>query len=300
MRPDSSQRAISTVIDATFALLLISASMVLLTTYLQTGTDVEADQTNYDEADQIVETLNAMEVSADVSVANTLSDETWYDESRPIEGTAAELLAEAAVANTEINGAQYQNSNFEGQLEGSIMNYLAQSGTNAQIRAVWEPNKHAPVRGEVVVGDDPPGDAEISTATMSVPSGLSGGDSVDTEYYAATAGNAPADALIAARIVESFFPPIDSQYLLEQDSKEREIIEYRYKRMGHILFRYGGGTVADAAAIDEQFGIEEFPDAVILNNILIEMLRKDIQTDPRVPADEQEADMTVDITVQTW
>lgn len=300
MRPDSSQRAISTVVDATFALLLISAGMVLLTVYLETGTGAETDQTEYDEPDQLIETLNAMEVSANVSVENTLSEENWYNESRPMEGTAAELLAEATVANVRVNGVQYQNPNLEQQVEGEIFNYLAQSGTTAQIHAVWEPHEHAPVRGEVVIGDAPPADADVSTATMRIPTGLRGGDSVNTEYYAATAGDPPADALIAAQIVEGFFPPVESQYLLEQDSKEREIIEYRYKRMGHILFQYGSSTLADANAIDEQFGMEEHPDAIILNNILIEMFQKDMQTDLLDPDAEPEADMTVEITVQTW
>jgi len=296
MTPDSSERAISTAIDATFALLLISASVTLLVISLDTEQDT--DQSEFDEADQLVETLNALKLSTNVSVRNTLSGDVVY--TYPREGTAVALLAEAAISESEINGVQYMSTNYARGIRGKILNYLSQTGTNAQIRAVWEPSEHAPVRGEVIIGPEPPADEDISTATLTVPSGLRGADSVDLEYYAATANNPPDDAVIAAHIIQGYFPPLHSQYLLEQDSSSREDIEYRYKRAAHLMYRYGNATGADASAVDEQFQSDGNPRALILNNILITMLKKDIQLDSATQRGDIDPDLTVDIKVRTW
>lgn len=289
-----SDRAISTVIDATFALLLISASVALLAVSLDT--ERSPDQSEYDEADQLIESLNAFEIRTNVSVRNELSGNVAY--TYPKEGSATVLLAEAAVSEARINGVQYQNTNYVEGIRGKIINYLSQAETNAQIRAVWEPSEHAPVRGEVVIGEDPPADEELSSATLTVPSGLRGADSIRRDMYAATANNPSPDAVLAAHIVEGFFPPTDSQYLLEQDSNSRENIEYRYKRAAHLLYRYGNASKADADAVDEQFHPDQNPDALVLNNILITMLQKDIQTDQL--EEDIEPDLTVEITVLTW
>ena len=100
-------RAISATIDATFALLLISASIFLLAMSVDTE---PPDHDQYDEADQLVESLNAFELSANVTTENTLSEEVIHTRSH--EGTAAELLAQAAVAEAQINGVQYMNTNY--------------------------------------------------------------------------------------------------------------------------------------------------------------------------------------------
>lgn len=298
MRRETTERGISTVIDATFALLLISASVLLLAVFMDTNQPDQTDHDQYDEATQLVETLNAMEVSANVSTANTLSGNVMHTRSH--KGTAAELLAEAAVSEAKINGVQYMNTNHVDGIRGEILHFLYQSETTAQIHAVWEPSEHAPVRGDVVIGPDPPVGAEISVATLTMPSGLRGADVSNHEYYRVTANNPPADALIAAEIVEGYFPPIQSQYLLEQDSKEREHIEYRYKRAAHLLYRYGNATGADADAIDSQFAPDTNPDALVLNSILIEMLQKDIQTGSATQPETASPDMNVEITVRTW
>lgn len=288
-------RAISATIDVTFALLLISASVVLLAATVDTDQN-QPDYDQYDEADQLIESLNAIEFTANVSTKNTLSGEVMHRRSH--QGTAAELLAEAAVAEAEINEEQYMNTNYKNAIEGQIINYISQSDTRAQIHAVWEPSEHAPVRGEVVIGPDPPVGEDTSTATMTMPSGLRGADVSNHDYYRVTADSPPDDALIAAEIVEAYFPPQSSQLSLEIDSQEREHIEYRYKRAAYLLYRYGNGTSFDAESVDEQFDPDENPNAVILNSILIEMLQKDIETDSETqPA---EADLNVEITVRTW
>lgn len=295
MTQDSTDRAISATIDATFALLLISASIFLLAVSIDTE---QPDNDQYDEADQLVESLNAFELSANVSTENTLSEEVVHTRSH--EGTAAELLAEAAVAEAEINGVQYMNTNYADAIRGEIVNYISQADSTAQIHAVWEPSEHAPVKGEVVIGPDPPVDEEVSVATLTMPSGLRGADVDNHEYYRATAENPTADGVIAAEIVDAYFPLISSQLLLEQDTQERENIEYRYKRAAHLLYRYGNGTADDVAYIDREFDPDNNPDTVVLNDVLIEMLQKDIQTAPATPPEAVDPDMNVEITVRTW
>ena len=165
---------------------------------------------------------------------------------------------------------------------------------------MWEPSEHAPVRGEVEIGPDPPVGEEVSVATLTMPSGLRGADVSNHEYYRVTAQDPPADAVIAAEIVEGYFPLLSSQLLLEQDTQQRETIEYRYKRAAHLLYRYGNGTTFDAQSVDSQFDPDENPDAVILNSILIEMLQRDIQIDSETQPEDVEPDMNVEITVRSW
>lgn len=305
----SSDRAISTAVDTIFALVLITASITIMATMLDAdANEITEEDRAYDESDYLLESLNAIYVSVSVSEENILSGETMYTVER--EGSVMELLAEATVANARINGQQVLNTNYVvpnpendevDNLREKVLDFLAESETEAHIRSVWEPAGGDTVRGEIEIGPEPPVDEEVSTAKMSYPAGYRGADDIQTRLYAETE-TTDRESMVAAHIVEAFMPPAASQYHLEQDAKALEITEHRYKRMAYLLFRYGSASANDADALDAEFNIDEeyteYPDVGVLNNILIEMLKDNITIDE---SDETEADpMAVKITVQTW
>jgi hypothetical protein len=321
MTAQNANRAISTAVDTILALVLITASITIMATMLEPqSNDITDEDRAYDEADYIIESLNTIQTSVVVSEENTLSGKTMYTTKR--EGSLMALLAEATVANARINGGRVMNTNYVirnpetdevHNLRERVRNFLAESQTEAHVRTVWDPAGGDTVRGQIDIGPEPPVDEEVSTAKVTYPAGFRGADDIQTRLYAETEAwdkaankeeferNHP-ETVAAAHIVEAYVPPAASQYHIEQDAKALEITEHRYKRMAHLLFRYGGASANDAAAIDAEFNIDkeftEYPDVGVLNNILIEMLKDNItldesktfRTDP----------MAVKIIVQTW
>jgi hypothetical protein len=280
-----------------------------MVTMLEPGSnDIEAHDRAYDEADYLVESLNAAEYSVSVSEKSVASNETMY--TTEMEGSAMELLAEATVANARINGGKVMNTNFvvrhpENEdvptIREKIRNFLLESQTTAHIHSVWSPGDNDAVRGEIEIGPEPPADEEVSTATLTYPAGYRGADTVRTDPYAATEMK-DRKSTVAAHIVEAFVPPGAMQYNLEQDAKALELAEHRYKRMAYLLSRYGGARMGDVMALDKEFKVDEgwteYPDVGVLNNIIITMLKDNITIDSGV---DREADpMTVEITVHTW
>ena len=245
-------RAISTVVDVSFALLLISASVVMIATYLN-GQQTQPDTA---EADQLAETLAVTTVQTEYSLeavaeesdevdVGDLEEETY---TRRAHGPAAEQLAAAAVTNVSVEGTRVSAAAkpFNDSLDGSIRNELTSAETNAHVVAVWEPYRDADIRGRTEVGVRPPTDADVSTATMTVNSRIgkvSDGEIVarfDEDGYEGVAD------LIAAATVAGYFPEQETQLALEQQTFERAYAVYRYNRFKQSLNSWDDADAADA------------------------------------------------------
>lgn len=147
-------RAVSTVLDTTVFLLLVSAAALVVTAPPAGPVDAPADDTA-----EVVATSTA-------TVEYELGDErTVRQRTR---GTYAGLLARAAVANATLGGEQLAPAGpaFAASVREKTARVL---GANVQVSAQWTPYPGAPVGGRVTVGPDPPPQADVHVARFRVP-----------------------------------------------------------------------------------------------------------------------------------
>ena len=72
------------------------------------------------------------------------------------------------------------------------------------------------------------------------------------------------------------------------------------KRLVHRWLEVHRRIATQDLQLAQQFAPDENPDALVLNNILMTMLKKDIDTGPTTTTGDVDPDMTVEITVRTW
>ncbi|WP_231990801.1 DUF7284 family protein [Natronobacterium gregoryi] len=234
------ERGVSTVLDVSLALLLVSASVLVLGLYLQDGDDGLDDL----QADRTAETLAAttMSVQYDLSdVENSdrfappeLTSANTYD--RAEYGPSTGLLADAAVTNVRIDDDRLlaYGDEYEDAVDASIGSALVGANHHTYTVAVWEPYENATVRGEATAGDRSPPDEDVGSVTMTVSSGMAGLDDETIRNAYEDGGDreegiALVAELIAEQLVESYFDPEASQHALESQGIERSLKVYHYQ-----------------------------------------------------------------------
>lgn len=233
MRPD--RRGISTVIDVTLCLALVSAAVLTIAVVAETD---EADP-GPERAERTAELLGATTTSVEYSVrpvtahdefdADPIDTKAAYE--RTDHGPVAGLLASAAVANAEIDGYRLTRAgeDYEAGLDGVLSEASATVDGTVHVTAVWQPYEGSSIRGEATAGPEPPAEADVSSATMTVASGV--GQPDKTELREAYAQDYETLAqVVASAVVEGYFPPEETQLALERQGVERQLIEYRYRR----------------------------------------------------------------------
>jgi hypothetical protein len=188
-------RAVSTVLDVTVFLLLVSAAVgTLVLADPPEQTDSQADET------------------AEIVATSTLSIE--YDlagETRHAHGTIGELLARAAVANATFDDESLSSveRGFSEKVEAKTSARLV-TPNRTQIVARWVPYRGGPLQGRTVIGPEPPDgiDVHSATVTVSVPIATSqkraanrSGDGYDA--VARTVAVAVADGLLPDNRVDA-------------------------------------------------------------------------------------------------
>lgn len=163
-----SDRAVSTVLDVSLSLLLVSAAVLTLLTAPTPEHDPAAGR-----AEEIATTLTG-------STA-TVSYDT-EEENRTVHGTRAGLLADAAVSN--------RTPSSDRRLRSAVANatepVLSGPRWQGQIVAIWRPFEGANDVAAVRVGGVPPDRVDVHSATMTVPSGY---DPIRTEAQVAAGRN---------------------------------------------------------------------------------------------------------------
>lgn len=178
MHVTHTDRGVSTVIDVTLALLFISAAVLVLATYLDSDDAV----TEPELADHTAETIAGTTVSIDYSVADSdaVVDGEFSNDSltRVAYGPAAGMLADAALTNVRFDGEEMTDSgdSFEAAVEGAILETLTGADTRFDAVATWKPHEESSIEGEATAGRTPPPSADVSSVSMTVPSGI---DTVD-------------------------------------------------------------------------------------------------------------------------
>lgn len=185
-------RAVSTVLDVSLFLLLVSAAVATLAVPAADPPSATADRT--------AETLAATTTNVTYPVPAASSPD---DRTVTATGTDAALLGRGAVANLTLAGESVApgSAPFRRAVRNRTEAALAWSPGRTAVVALWEPYPGAPLRGRLTAGADVPPGVEVSTATATVPA------SIPSVGHAATEGaedgyRGVADP-IAAAVVET-------------------------------------------------------------------------------------------------
>jgi len=306
----AAERAISVAADATLALVVILAALGVLVAF----TDLPEDEHEPATADYTAQTLagSTANVTYDVSEAVEALDREAFAlyEEYPLEGTERVAhgpfpaqIAAVAVANAEIDGERLtvEANDYERALDDRLQRALVHAQFETQVTAVWKPVDGVDLQGETVMGQSPPVDADVSTATMTVSSGAPAvaaePEALDDDEFDVLA-RAVADA-----IVEGYLPEHESQRALESSGLAYYLTTYRYVRMASVL------PAADSDSGEFERWLVPFDepvDAEAANAYLSEHLAAELETalaERYESATEAAANVsaeTVTITVRTW
>jgi len=165
-------RAVSTVLDVTVCLLLVSAA-VLVVALPETGPPPE--RTVDETATLLATTTGDVEyrLSTEAFEGGATGTDTHIEESRWLHdrtrhGTVAGLLARAAVANATLDGRDVapETVGFRRAVRDETRPLLPER-TSVQVR--WEPYPDAPLSGTIQVGEPPPAGVDTRVATLTIP-----------------------------------------------------------------------------------------------------------------------------------
>lgn len=211
-------RAISTVLDASVCLLLVAASALTLA-----GAPV-AEPTRPDLADETLETLTTS--TAQVNYTAGASAETRIK--RTAHGTLARLLADATLATLQAGDEPVtKNAAFEGAVTTEVASAVGRpaaswrgspsgvhSPSGVQVLARWKPYPGSTLGGQVVAGRTPPAETDVHAASVTVSSGLP-----DVEQRAVRAahddGFDGVAHVVASAVVRGLFDPQQARRALQ-------------------------------------------------------------------------------------
>lgn len=308
----------STVLDATLALLLISAAVgTVVTTSASNGDDHLGRSQR---ADRTLETLatSTAEVNYTLAPGAEQSGETpvRFERKRgpgfqrTAHGTYAELLARSALATLEIDGQRVTRTgtDFRRAVRAATREHATdpewtdrsstgqpstdRPSSGVQVVALWRPYPGAPIQSRLRVGPSAPRDARVHAASLTVPSGYptTRASAVDA---AERGGFARVARVVAAGIVEGTFPPRTASFALHGDYPVAALVADRYYRFGALV----GGDVREPIASADARGANE-----ALTEALAERIKRDLRATYETPHAAARA-VRIDrvrIGVRTW
>lgn len=188
-------RAISTVLDVTLALLLVSAGTVVV------ATTPPPEDTGPSSARTAANLLSTTDATVEYRRPAGSTGRTQ----RTVNGTVATLLADAALVDARTGGT----ATFVERVENTTERTVRRVTSRAQVVAVWTPYPGAPVAGRVEVGPRPPPDADVAAVSLTVPVGTTAGAAFATDQPQDTApdGFGPLARTVSRDVVETLFPP---------------------------------------------------------------------------------------------
>ncbi|WP_246084437.1 DUF7284 family protein [Salinadaptatus halalkaliphilus] len=288
----SRDRAISTVMDVSLALLIVSATVLMIGIFLHSD-DGSIDG---DRADRAYQTLSGstVTISYDMTRENESGhapiESEHFDQPEGLEpdetpelytvtvyDAATALLVEAALVNVEYDGRQplAYGDEVERSVDAGTRGQLVGADDSIYAVATWEPYANSTINGSATIGDRPPRSADISSTSATVSTRLSGVDheAIAEGYYATGVDGAAAE--IAALIVDALFPVAQTQYTLESTLTENSITKYDYRK---LALAFGGEDLEDDVD-DEITGTN--PNTENANELLADALAETIAEDMR-------------------
>jgi hypothetical protein len=239
----ATDRGVSTVADVCLALLLVVAAMGVLVTF--TGADSE----NHDptETEYSAQTIAASTMNVSYTLAPAI--ESYYDNrpasnpydeddlGRVAHGPVASLIADIAVTNVTLGGQQLSREavDYQRAIEEALQTRLVGSRFELSVSAVWTPLDGTDAQGVVVLGEQPPPDADVSTTTLTVSSGIPESRPVAVEAVDGPQDYGAVAQAVANATVTGLFPELETQRALEQGGVGSHLTRYRYERLATVL-----------------------------------------------------------------
>ncbi|RQG93116.1 hypothetical protein EA462_02615 [Natrarchaeobius halalkaliphilus] len=314
----SNDRGISTVVDVSLCLLLITASIAVLAVFLADERAVH-DPTIADETAQTIATstttieysVRSVERRDDTGVFDDAAyDDGRYD--RVEHGSLAQLLAAAALSNVSLDGEPLSHAGleFRDAVDANVRSELAGANDDVHLLARWEPYPSASIRGESTAGDRPPASADVSTVTFSVSSGFPSVSDDDLEgTYDAENGSFERTAEpIADAILDGYFPHESTTVALQGSDLERDLTRYEYLRFESILdldrdleHNELNRTAVDIAGANEKLAanLTETIAADLEETFEPEIAEIESELEAEYPADEEPVTSAVDDLVRS-
>ncbi|WP_380675485.1 DUF7284 family protein [Salinigranum sp. GCM10025319] len=290
------ERGVSTVLDVTLFVLLVSAAVLSVVTAGGGPTDDPA-AVGRDEA--TVETL----ATATTTVHYEIGVENGTDDpiTRVGHGTLAELLAEAALANVTVDGTRV--SPYAGGFTTAVADAVRPVlDGRTQVAATWTPYPGSSLRGRVAVGPAPPADATVHAATLAIDSGVPAArdPAVDVAANAATTdtGYDRVAEVVSRRTVDGLFPPRRTHTALDGDAVDAGVTRATFDRMASA---YGSEATLDSDARDGDVAGDDaarFDLSVAVANRTSAELRERFESPEAAAASVETGRVTV--VVRTW
>jgi len=213
---------------------------------------------------------------------------------RAAHGTAAELLAAAAVQSVAVDDRRVTRTHdgFRRALGAAVEPIAGRYADGVQVRAVWTPYPEAPVAGRFVVGGRPPASATVDAAVLTVSSGL---PAVRSRALAAASrdGYDGVAGVLADGIVRGHLAPNATRLELHGDPPVDAIAARRYRRFAALTGTHTGPALrrADTGAVNDR-----------IRDALERRLADDLEAEFRTPSAAARAVRvgTVRIEVRTW
>lgn len=221
-------RAISTVVDVTVCLLLLTAAVGVLTIPRSDPPAVPVDET--------AGVLGSSTATIDYALPFEGRIREAAADPRPVRrraaGTIAALLGQAAVTNVTIAGSHisFGTGEFRRRVRRAARRATSWVADPIRVDAVWTPYRDAPVGGRVAIGPRPPPGVDVRAATLRVPA------PVPPVSRPTTAADREALARTVARItIRALFPPRRLRVSLAGIGPERVAIAARYRSAAGAL-----------------------------------------------------------------
>ncbi|MFC7214854.1 hypothetical protein ACFQO4_12310 [Saliphagus sp. GCM10025334] len=327
------ERAVSTVLDVALCLVLMSAAVGVLGIYL--AGDEDTGHTP-ETATHAVELLGSTTVSVEYTLEPALerAPEDAYDDpddysrselTRVTHGPAAGVLADAALANVSLEDEPLTQDGrlFATAIEGPIVSEFAVVDGDVAVAAHWTPYEGAPLEGRARIGPTPSPTADVSSVSMTVPSGFNfdrfdsadfggdeggGGDegesrgengNKDEDENPGIEAYHPIATSVSTAIVEGYFPPEQTSLVLERGGLDRDRTVYRYERFATAL---DGINPADLEGPLEQSNSDAQAANAHLVGALAESMAADMEARFDTPEEAVDTIAVEDVTivVRVW
>lgn len=179
---------------------------------------------------------------------------------RRAHGTYAELLAAAAVSDPTVGARSLtgSGSDMREQIASATIRALPTRSANVEVRASWRPYSGGEHGRTVTAGEKPPRDADVSIATITVPSGF---PNVSARLEPRNASYETVARAISRGMVAGSFPLDETTDALASEGPDRAIVASRYRTAFQAVSASPGDTLrrGDAAAANGRLTDELTP-----------------------------------------
>lgn len=226
-------RATSTALDTVLFVVLVGASVAILAGANPLAPDSPhrlADET----ADVLATSTTTVEYARTASIPGVGAggpDSITVD--RRAHGTYAELLAAAVTADPTVGSDSLTDAGTDLEVEvvDATRRALPRADGRVQVRATWRPYPESTLGRSIVVGDDPPRDADVSVAVVTVASGF---PNVSSRLETAAGYDAIART-VASGTIRGLFPADRTEDALSSEGPDRAIVADRYRAVAGTL-----------------------------------------------------------------